>query len=351
MSKKSLSRKKINPYKFIFTGEKYLDKIKMQQFSYNAKEVIENKELTEKKFSGFPESGFCNWLNIHGIHDIEKIQSLANKINLHNLAIQDILDVNQRPKFQDYEKYWFFSTKTASLTSKNEIEFEQLSFILGENYLVSFQEKVGDHFDHIRNRIREKIGLVRERGCDFLFFLLLEALLDNYFKVLDAIEQKLEGYVILDDNTDPSPLMIKEFEHYKRQVYSIKKIIVPTKEFVNKIEREDEGFISPIHMKYYVELKDICLTLIDDCDKMEQRLDSNINLFFSVQGHRMNQVMKTLTIVATIFIPLTFIAGVYGMNFKNMPELDWEWGYYGIWGIMFIMLIAMFIYFRRKGWF
>ena len=170
-------------------------------------------------------------------------------------------------------------------------------------------------------------------------------------KNVNEFEIRIEDLGITDIETDPSPTVLKEVEHYKRQIHEIKKTIVPVKDFLLKIEREQFDMVEEKHIKYFLELKDICLTLIDDCDQIELRLESNVNLFFSVQGHKMNQVMKTLTVVATIFIPLTFIAGIYGMNFSYMPELGWKWGYFAIWGFMLAVFVGMLVYFRRKKWF
>lgn len=352
MGKKSINRKKLNPYLPVFTGVKYSDEIELQLFAYNSSEIKEKKKFSEEEFQGFQENGFVYWLNLHGIHDVERIQGLCNKIGLHILTVQDILDVNQRPKFQDYDSYWFFSTKSILPSLNDEIETEQISFVLGKNYLVSFQEKTGDHFDHIRQRLREKVGLSRDRSADFLLYLLLESIFDNYFKTIETIETKLEELIVIDIDEDPSPTILKTIEHYRRQIHQVKKVMVPTKEFIVRVDlEEEEGLIDSKHFKYYFELKDMCLSIIDDCDKLMARLDSQENLFFSVQGHRMNQVMKTLTIVATIFIPLTFVAGIYGMNFSYMPELGWKWGYFGVWGLMIVMLIIMLYYFRKKKWF
>lgn len=351
MARKILSRRKINPLEPVFTGIKQLENISLQLFRYNKKEFFEDVNYTEKEFNGFSDDDNFYWLNIHGIHDVERITNICNKLGTHNLAIQDILDINQRPKFQEYDDYWFFSMKSVLPSDKLEIETEQLSFILGKNFLVSFQERVADYFDHIRHRIRNDIGILRERGTDYLLFLLLEAILDNYFTTVKSIESKLDELGLIDVNSDPSPSILNTIDLYKRQTHQIKKTIIPIKEFVAKIEREEFNLVSQNHVKYYYELKDLCLTLLDDCDKIEVRLDSNINLFFSVQGHRMNQVMKTLTVVATIFIPLTFIAGIYGMNFSYMPELSWKWGYFGIWFLIVLVLAGMLIYFRRKKWF
>jgi len=351
MVKMLLNRKKLNPFNPIFTGVKRLEKSSLQLFKYNQNEYVEDSEFSEDKLFPFAENEYQYWLNIHGIHDIQLINSICNKLSVHQLAIQDILDVNQRPKFQDYENYWFFSLKSILPSNNSEIVSEQLTFILGKNYLVSFQEKKADYFSHVRERIRNQVGVIRERSTDYLLYVLLESILDNYFKTLNNIEVKLDELGIIDANKDPSPTTLNIIEHYKRQVHQIKKTVIPIKEFVLKIEVQEFSYIQIKNKKYFDELKDISLSLIDDCDQIELRLESNINLFFSIQGHRMNQVMKTLTVVSTIFIPLTFIAGIYGMNFANMPELNWKWGYYGVWLIITIIFAGMLIYFRRKKWF
>lgn len=351
MMNKLLNRKKVNPTIPTFTGVKQVEEISAQLFIYNKSECNENSNYVITDFSEFQQNENSNWLNIHGIHDLEKIKTFCTKINIHDLAIQDILDVNQRPKFQEFDDYWFFTLKSIIPSSNSEIEQEQLSFILGKNYLVSFQERNADYFNHIRERLRKDIGIVRERGSDYLLYLLLESILDNYFKTINDIENKISESVAIDISKDPSPEIINSAELFKRQVHQIKKTVIPIKDFVAKIEREKFNFVNERHIKYFYELKDLCLSLIDDCEQIEVRLESITNLFFSVQGHRMNQVMKTLTVVATIFIPLTFIAGIYGMNFSNMPELNWKWGYFGVWVFIIIVFVGMLNYFKRKKWY
>ena len=351
MVRKILNRKKINPNLPVFTGVKYAEKLGIQMFKYNESTCAEDSDYSEKKLKAFEQDDFQHWLNINGLHDIGMITNICNKLGIHDLAIQDILDVNQRPKFQEYENNWFFTLKSIIPSNNSQLEQEQLSFILGTNFLVSFQEKKADYFDHIRMRLKNKVGTIRERGSDYLLYLLLESILDNYFKTVDDITGKTEKLGLIDMDTDPSPLTLKTIELYKRQIYQIKKTIIPIKDFVTKIEREEFGFIHKKHIKYFYELRDLCLSLIDDCDQIEARLESNINLFFSLQGHRMNQVMKILTVVATIFIPLTFIAGIYGMNFSNMPELTWKWGYYGFWFVILFVFFGMLVYFKKKKWF
>lgn len=346
-----LNRKKINPAIPTFTGDKQVEELSAQLFEYNKANCTEINDYVLTDFLSFNSIQTYSWLNIHGIHDSTKIKAICTKLNIHDLIIQDILDVHQRPKFQEFEEYWFFTLKSINPADNLKIEQEQLSFILGSNFLVSFQENKADYFEHIRQRLRKNVGIVRERSSDYLLFLLLESILDNYFKTLDEIEGKIKELIKIDINDDPSPEIINTSERFKRQVHLIKSTVVPIKDFVSRIEREAFSFVDKKHIKYYYELKDLCLTLIDECDQLNVKLESSTNLFFSIQGHRMNQVMKTLTVVATIFIPLTFVAGIYGMNFTNMPELSWKYGYLGVWGFMIATLIGMLFYFGKKKWF
>lgn len=351
MVRKLLNRKKLNPFSQVFTGVKHLDKTLVQLIAFDKEKLNEDIDFSVSELKPFSDQNIQYWLNMYGIHNVDQVNDVCNTLGIHNLAIQDILDVNQRPKFQEYDDYCFFSIKSILPSKDDVIESEQLSFILGKNYLVSFQENKADYFDHVRHRLREKIGLLRERSADYLLYLLLEAILDNYFKTLENIDGIIEGFEIIDINSDPSPKVLNSIELYKRQIHQIKKTITPIKEFVSKIERERFNVIDEKNIKYYSDLKDLCLTLLDSCESMTVRLDSSENLFFSVQGHRMNMIMKTLTVVTAIFIPLTFITGIYGMNFKYIPEIDLQWGYFGVWGIFVLIVIGMLIFFKRKKWF
>lgn len=351
MKKKRLNRKKHNPSNFIFTGSQFEKEISLQLFEYSKDNCVEHSNIEAVNLNYFSNENKQYWLNIHGIHNVEVIENICKNIGIHNLAIQDILDVNQRPKFQEYDNYWFFSMQSILPSEANEINSEQISFILGKNFLVSFQEKKADHFNHIRHRLREKIGILHERTADYLLYLLIEAILDNYFKTIDTIDTLTEKFGVIDINDDPSPTILKEIEFYKTQLNHLKKTINPIKDFITKIEREEFALIDKRHIKYFFELKDLCLTIIDNCEKIENGLESSIQLFFSVQGHRMNQVMKTLTVVSSIFIPLTFIAGIYGMNFVNMPELQFKWGYHIVWAVIVVVFASMIVYFKKKNWF
>ena len=345
-----LNRKKEDPGKFIFTGKTPLREIDIQLFKYKKEECIENKNISPAMVEKFENNGYSYWLNIHGINEPETIESICNKQGIHDLVIQGILDVNQRPKFQEYENFSFLTIKSI-VPSENDTITEQISFVFGANYLMSFQERKADFFEHLRFRLREDKGILRERAADYLLYVMLESILDNYFKTLSKLDAEIEKFDFTDTQKEPSPNALAIIENYKKFVHFIKKSILPIKEFTQIVERGECQYIEQKHLKYFLEIKDLCLTLLDSSDMIFSSLESSTNLFFSVQGHRMNQVMKTLTIVATIFIPLTFIAGIYGMNFTNMPELQWKYGYPGIWVIIILLFLGMVMYFRRKNWF
>jgi magnesium transporter len=345
-----LNRKKEDPGKFIFTGTKKSDEIDIQLFEYNEKECIETKGISSDTIEKLGVHKGVHWLNIYGLNEPETIVSICEKQGIHNLAIQDILDVHQRPKFQEFENFSFLTLKSI-VPDNNDMITEQISFVFNANLLISFQERKADFFEHLRFRLRENKGIFRERTADYLLYAMLESILDNYFKVLSLLDEEIEKLNFTDTKNEPSPNVLVLIENHKKFVHFIKKSILPIKEFSQAVERGDCQFIEHRHIKYFLEIKDLCLTLIDSSDMILSSLESATNLFFSVQGHRMNQVMKTLTVVATIFIPLTFIAGVYGMNFTNMPELAWKYGYLGIWIIMMLVLFGMLMYFRSKKWF
>lgn len=345
-----LNRKKHDPGKFIFTGDTHINEIDIQLFKYKKEECIESKKISPESIKEFGKNGDNYWLNIYGLNETEAIASICAKQGIHNLVIQDILDVNQRPKFQEYENFSFLTLKSI-VPSENEMITEQISFVFGLNFLISFQERKADFFEHLRFRLRENKGILRERGTDYLLYAMLESILDNYFKTLSMLDEEIEKFNFTDTKKEPSPNALAIIESHKKFVHFIKKSILPIKEFTQIVERGECQCIEQRHLKYFLEIKDLCLTLIDSSDLILSSLESAANLFFSVQGHRMNQVMKTLTIVATIFIPLTFIAGIYGMNFTNMPELEWKNGYFGIWMIFILIFLGMVIYFRKKKWF
>lgn len=347
---KPLTRKKYNPKDFIYTGHINNEDVKIQLYKYNEAQIEIVNDLNVDNLPLFDDKNFNYWLNIHGLHDVDKIVSICNKYQINDLIIQDILDVNQRPKHLELDDFTFLTLKSIS-PSESSFLTEQMSFVFGENFVISFQERKADFFKHLRSRIEENKGVVRQKKGDFLMYLMLESLLDNYFTTLNNLQIQLDeiNLVNLKDDIEQENLVF--IEEQKKRVNFIKKSIFPIKEFAIRAESNGLVHVRSGQMRYFQEIKDLCLTLIDNCDMMLSILESQTNLFFASQGFRMNQVMKTLTIVSTIFIPLTFLAGIYGMNFTNMPELEWKNGYYLVLSLCFIIAIFMIIYFKRKKWF
>jgi magnesium transporter len=347
-----LKRKtKVDPTEYASTKQQDYQATEAQAFFYNQDTFSEIAHFNVEEIHVFPKQNNISWLNLHGIQDTDKVIKVAEKLQLHHLSIQDIFDIQQRPKFHEFEHYFYFNIKSKFIEEENDLSTEQISFVLGKGFLVSFQEKKRDHFQHLRTRIRENKGIVRERGADYLLFLMLEAILTEYDLLIGQLQEEVENFQLMDVSTDPSPNLLKKIEYQKKKVQAIRKAIFPIKEFYNHIELHVNPFIEESNLKYFKDIREYCRNLLDDTDEAKISLEANINLFFSIQSHRMNQVMKTLTVVSTIFIPLTFIAGVYGMNFENMPELSWKYGYFIIMGIFLIMFIAMMYYFKRKKWF
>jgi magnesium transporter len=332
-----------------FIGQKKIEEAKLQLFTYNDQSCSESEEITAYTSVNKAEPTVNYWLNLHGIHDVDLIGKVGTALGLERLTVRQVVDTTQRPKVDDYDDYIFFSIKSILRTENQQLNIEQLSFVLGKNYLVSFQEEVGDHFDHIRDKMRDDLGQVRRRECDFLLFQLLDAILDNYFETIDFVNHEVT-LLERETLTNPKQSTLLLIEKNKKDVDKIKKSLLPFKEALTNILKDRTHFITKRNRKYFRDLKNSCTNAIEEANATYAALESLTNIYFSSLSQKMNETMKVLTTVATIFIPLTFIVGVYGMNFQNMPELTWQYGYYAIWGIMLIVLLGMIVYFRRKKW-
>lgn len=291
------------------------------------------------------------WLNFHSIEDRYNIEKLCETLHIDKLSVEDIYKEKHRPKIEEYPNYLFFSVHSALPNEQNIfiLEQEQISFILGEHYLISFQQKSSDHFTEVRERIEKKRGKIRIKGPDFLLFRMLEAIIDNYFEVLEHITetiQDLETRIL--HHTSSETLKIIELQ--KRKLTELRKIVVPLRDVTSQLEKSQSFLIDPSNHYYFSDLKENCLSVLDEIDSNKQILDGLANLYYAAQGQRMNEIMKLLTIVSAIFIPLTFIAGIYGMNFDNMPELHTKSGYFITMGVMLSIAVSLVYYFKKRGW-
>jgi magnesium transporter len=332
-----------------FIGEKKVEAVQSQLFIYNAdsfKEITQLKHFGE--FEKHNDGSNVLWLNFYGLHDTDLFEALGRCIGIERFTLRQIVDTTQRPKVEEYDHYLFFSVKSISIRHE-QLHVEQLSFLLGNTYLISFQEEKGDHFGHIRNKIRENLGVIRKKGSDYLLAQLLDAILDNYFETLDSFRRNMS---LLGETTlsNPKQAILLAIEDAKKSGELIKKSLMPTKEALTNILNDRTTFICKTDKKYFRDLKNSCSSALEEVDSAQKSLEGLTNIYFSSLSQKMNDIMKVLTTVATIFIPLTFIAGIYGMNFEYMPGLNDKSGYFIVLGIMFLVLVGMLIYFKVKKW-
>ena len=336
------------PGTLIYTGELKDEKIKIILYSYNKETVKKVIDNSLDKLSFFNEKDFVNWIVIEGVHDVELIKKIGVFYEIDNLILEDILNINQRPKFEEREKYISFFLKMIYLNKKSdEIEYEQISFILGEGYLITFQEKTGNIFNNLQERIENGIGKLRNKKENYLMYALFDIIVDNYFLILENFEERIEA---LEEKivNNPSQKIIEEIISLKKEISKFKRNVIPIKEILIKISNID--YFDESMNIYLKDLHDHSTIIYESIEIIYNRSNDLIQLCHSSIGNSMNEIMKILTTISTIFIPLSFLSGLYGMNFKYMPELSWEYGYYFILGLMFIVVAGMILYFKRKNW-
>jgi len=326
-----------------------------QLYKYNASFYALKKESSHYFSQEFIENELDDdhvaWLNFHGLEHKEEIENLCKKLKIDKLSTENLHHSVRRPKIEEYQNYMFFSVKSA-LPDNNEdddLEQEQISFILGKNYLISFQDKPSDHFTDVRNRIENARGKIRLKKADFLLFRMLESIIDNYFEVIEDITLKIDEIEVRLHKAE-SKAIFKEIEAEKRKLIQLRKIALPMRDITMQLESSENVFLEETNKQYFLNLKLSCVSVLEEIDACKQILEGMTNLFYAAQGQRMNEIMKVLTVVSSIFIPLTFIVGVYGMNFENMPELKYWYGYYVVVGVMFLIGVLLLSFFIKRGW-
>jgi magnesium transporter len=298
------------------------------------------------------EKEFTFWLNFRGLQEREALIVFCEKLKLDRILQERIFSVTKRPRLEEYPGYIFFSIVSvlpSTNSSLYQLEKECLSFIVGDNYLISFQENNTIHFDDVRSRIEHKRGKIRFKGPDFLLFRLLESIIDNYYEVT---ENCIQNIVLLDKKVleSPSNDLLRKIEWEKRKLVDLRKVVFPMKELMVQIDAVENKLIVEENNLHFKQLKDSCYGILEEIDSQKLMLDGIANLYYAGQGQRMNEIMKVLTVISAIFIPLTFIVGVYGMNFKNMPELETKYGYFIALFSMFMIGSGLVIVFWKRGW-
>lgn len=290
-----------------------------------------------------------NWVNVDGLQDTILLDTLQAHFCLHTLLVDDITN-DQRPKAEEYEDYLFFTLKMLYRIDGRTIDYEQVSFVLGTNYLISFQEKEGDLFDHFRERIKLDQGRVRKQQADYLLYRLLDAIVDNYYIILEKIGEQIED---IEEEIDKGSThqTFKQIQKIKKELIFLRKAVYPLRDALSKLVKGETSFIKEDTLRYYGDIYDHVVHLIDSLDTYKDLTSALMDIHINTQNNRMTEVMKVLAVISTIFIPLTFIVGVYGMNFDNMPELHTKWGYHITWVVMVCIGAGMLLYFKKKKWF
>jgi magnesium transporter len=338
------------PGSLVHIGEIPAQAVSIELIGYGPETFEEQRFKTVDDCLPNLERPGITWVNVEGVHDVDIIRHLGERFALHPLVLEDIVNTGQRPKIEDYDSYLFIVLRMLKPTGGGEFTSEQLSMILGDNYLFTFQEGLqGDVFDTVRERLRSGKGKGRGMGADYLAYALIDAIVDNYFSVLEDLGERI---VNLEEDLTlaPDTTTLHEINDIKKEIIFLRKAVWPLREAVSFLERGDSHLLSPSTRLYFRDVYDHTVQVIDTVETYRDLLSGMLDLYLSSISNRINEVMKFLTVIGTIFMPLTFLVGVYGMNFKHMPELEWHLGYFILWGLMIGLSIAMIIYFRRKRW-
>ncbi|MDP2112474.1 MAG: magnesium/cobalt transporter CorA [Bacteroidota bacterium] len=339
------------PGSLIHLGTKKIDRPKLLLMHYTKDELVETEPENLEDCQSHIAENSVTWINIDGLHDEEMMRKLGEQFNIHGLLLEDMLDTGQRPKFAETDELLVIILKALDYDEKTrKLSSEQISMILDDTYLITLQERVGDQFDHIRDRIRKGNGRARRKSADYLTYVLLDTIVDNYLitiEVLGDIIEKMEPRIFIPKQKE----LMQEIYKHKTEINFLRKNIRPVKEIVLHLIENESGFIAEDNLKYFRDLNDLVVQASETIEIYQVMLNDQMMIYHASLDNRANEIMKVLTVFSAFFIPLTFFAGVYGMNFDNFPELRFEYGYLYFWIGMILITLALLVYFRRKKWF
>jgi len=350
VSRRAKQKVGLVPGTLVYIGERRIEKVKIRIIDYDETQFEEKEVEKVEECFPFKDKPTITWINIDGLHDVEVVEKIGKKFGLHPLILEDIVHTGQRPKLEDFGDHIFVVLKMLYYNKeKGELEAEQVSLIFGKNFVISFQERVGDIFESLRERIRKGKGRVRKTGADYLAYALLDSIVDNYFVILEQLGETIEE-TEQELATEPDVATLQSIRSFKKEMIFLRKSIWPLREVVNSLERGESPLIHESTGIYLRDVYDHTIQIIDTVESYRDMLSGMLDVYLSIISNKMNEVMKVLTIFAAIFIPLTFVAGVYGMNFSFMPELGWQWGYFAVLLVMAIIGAILIVYFKRKRW-
>ena len=338
------------PGTLVHVGDRKIESVRVTYLDYDENNVVEKQVLEIEECFRLRATPTTTWINIDGLHDVALVEKLGKEFDLHPLILEDVLNTSQRPKFEDFDKTVFIVLKMLSYNGDLQaIESEQVSLIVGENFVISFQERIGDVFEPVRERIRNYKGRIGKMKADYLAYALVDAVVDSYFTILEHFGEKIES---MEEKlvSNPSDRTLRQIHAIKRETILLRKSVWPLREAISGLQRSESQLITEATSVYLRDVYDHTIQIIDTIESFRDIASGMLDIYLSSVSNRMNAVMKVLTIIATIFIPLTFVAGIYGMNFESMPELKWKYGYAAVWIVMLTIGAIMVVYFKRKKW-
>ena len=340
----------LSPGTLMYVGEEKSGKPRITVMDYDATGFVEKEVASVEECFPFKDTPTVTWINVDGVHDAAVIERLGTHFGIHPLVLEDIMTTTQRPKTEDLGAAVYVVLRMIEFDDERAAtSADQLSLILGPNYVLTFQETPGDCFDRVRDRIRGGKGRIRKQGPDYLAYAVIDAVVDNYFFVLEKLGERIDA---LEEQliAEPRRELLGEIHGLKREMIELRKSVWPLREVVSGLERSESPLIRESTGVFLRDLYDHAIQVIDTVESFREMLSSMVETYLSSLSNRMNEIMKVLTIISTIFIPITFLVGLYGMNFVHFPEIQWRWGYAFVWLLIVGSVAGMFAFFRRKKW-
>jgi magnesium transporter len=337
------------PGTLLHIGERRLETPRLIWTEYTADSFGEHQLELAQACPMLKPAPTITWLNVDGLHDVEMMQQIGECFHLHPLVLEDIVNTSQRPKLEDTADYLYIALRALNIDQTGNIRSDQISLVVGPNFVVSFQEGGADNFSEVRQRLANCRSRIRTAGADYLAYSLMDAVIDEYFGVVEAIGEQID---LLQDRLleNPREDALKGIHQMKREMIVVRRAIWPLREVIGALDRGESQIIQSSTRIYLRDIYDHIIQVIDTAETLRDILSEMVDIYLSSVSNRMNQVMKVLTVISTVFMPLTFLAGVYGMNFDYMPELRWHWSYLVVWLVMIVIAVSMLAYFRKKKW-